>query len=260
MAFEYILYEIQERRALITLNRPEKLNALNPRLWIELAQALQKADLNPEVDLMILTGKGKAFCAGDDIAVLANLDQAGGKDELVFESVFGLVSAIVRLGKPFITAVNGLAYGGGCEITLLSDLAVASDQAVFALPEGRVGVFPLICSVFGPPLLGFKASNELNLLGEPIDARRALELGLVNRVVPHDQLLDAAVEMARVVQKSSPASTRMIKQNSTKILQDYLRDFWIVCNRVWGETLNSEDFKEGAQAFTEKRPPRFTGR
>ena len=143
MAFEHVLYEVEERRALITLDRPQKLNALDPQLWVDLAKALQKADLNPEVDLMILTGNGRAFCAGDDIAVLADLDQAGGKEELVWESVFGLVSAIVHLHKPFLTAVNGLAYGGGCEIALLSDLSVASDQARLrgaGRPGGRLSL------------------------------------------------------------------------------------------------------------------------
>lgn len=260
MEHENIIFEVNEGIAVIRLNRPEKLNALQPSLWVALARALQKADMDPAAQVIVLTGEGKAFCAGDDIAVLANLERDGGHNELVFESVFGLVSAIVYLRKPFIVAVNGLAYGGGCEIALLADLVIASEQAVFAVPEARVGIFPLICTVFGPYLLGLKASNELCMLCEAISARRAQELGLVNRIAPHDQVMDTALEMARTIQKSSPLSISMIKQNASRMLAERLHDFWTICNRTVGETFNSEDFKEGSSAFTQKRQPRFVGR
>jgi enoyl-CoA hydratase/3-hydroxyacyl-CoA dehydrogenase len=253
-------YEIGHGIGILTIDRPEKLNCLNLRLWKDIRYALKEGDENQDVHVQIITGSGRAFCAGDDISLLTQCqDDEIGRD-LLLDCIYGLVDAIVHLQKPLIAAVNGYAYGGGGEIVLLSDLAVASEKALFAQPEGRIGAWPMIFATFGPFLLGPKASNELNMVCEPISAQRALALGLVNRVVPHDEVMSSAVEMANHVIKSSPVSLKIIKETSQRIMGEKLYDFWISQIRSLKEAARSADWMEGAKAFMEKRPPQFVGR
>ena len=259
MQYSCVLYEVRDRIAFITLNRPDKLNSLTQVFWKEIRQALEAGDQNPEVYVHIITGSGRAFCAGDDISVLARLQDPADADDLFVNCIYALVDAIAHLRKPMISAVNGFAYGGGCELVLLSDLAVASEKAMFALPEGRIGAFPAIFSAFGPALLGLKVTNELSLLGEPVSAQRAFDIGLVNRVVPHEELIETATTTAEQLIKSSPVALRIIKETSSKILGDNLHHFWVSCQRFAREVARTDDFLEGATAFMEKRSPRFVG-
>lgn len=259
MKYKHLRYEIDERIGILTINRPEKLNCLNQQLWKDIQHALKEGDENPVVHAQIITGSGRAFCAGDDISLLTQvLDVKIGKD-LLLDCIYGLVDTIIHLQKPLIAAVNGYAYGGGGEIVLLSDLAVASEKALFAQPEGRIGAWPMIFSTFGPFLLGLKVSNELNMVCEPISAQRALAIGLINRVVPHDDVMSCAVEMARNVIKSSPVSLKIIKETSQRIMGEKLYDFWISQIRSLKEASRSSDWMEGATAFMEKRSPQFVG-
>lgn len=255
-----LLFETKERIGILTINRPDKLNALDQALWKAIRQALKEGDENPDVDVQILTGTGRAFCVGDDIDVLTQMqDPKIGKD-LMLDCIYGLTDTIIHLQKPLIAAVNGYAYGGGCELVLLSDLAVASEKAAFAQPEGRIGAWPMIFSTFGPALVGLKISNELTMLGEPISAQRALSIGLINRVVAHEDLMAGAIQMARELMKSSPISLKIIKETSAKILGERLYDFWISQLRTFKEIARTEDFFEGATSFVEKRPPHFKGK
>jgi enoyl-CoA hydratase/3-hydroxyacyl-CoA dehydrogenase len=256
----FVLYSIQDRIGTLTLNRPDKLNSLDQALWKKVRQVLKDGDNNEDVQVQVVTGTGRAFCAGDDISVLTQMqDPETGKD-LMLDCIYGLVDTIIHLQKPLVAAVNGYAYGGGCELVLLSDLAIASEKATFAQPEGRIGAWPMIFATFGPALVGPKISNELCMLGEPVSADRALAIGLINRVVPHDALMPSAIEMARQLMKSSPISLKIIKETSAKILGERLYDFWISQLRTLKEVSRAEDFSEGAVAFVEKRPPRFKGR
>lgn len=257
--YKDLRYEIEDGVGIATINRPKKLNCLDQRLWKDLQHALGQGDQHPEVHVQIITGSGRAFCAGDDISILTQvLDVEIGRD-LLLACIYGLVDTIVHLQKPLLSAINGYAYGGGCELVLLSDLAVASEKALFALPEGRIGAWPMIFATFGPFLLGSKVSNELTMIGEPVSAQRALSMGLINRVVPHDDLLSSAVEMAKRVVKSSPVSLKIIKETSQRIMGERLYDFWISQIRSLKETSRSSDWLEGATAFMEKRPPQFSG-
>jgi enoyl-CoA hydratase/3-hydroxyacyl-CoA dehydrogenase len=260
MSYSSLLLEVQEKIAIITLNRPEKLNCLDQTGWKELRNALKEGDDRPDVEVQIITGAGRAFCAGDDISLLTQVSDVALCKDLMLDCIYGLTDTILHLQKPLIAAVNGYAYGGGCELVLLSDLAVASDKALFAQPEGRIGAWPMIAATFGPLLLGNKQANELIMLGEPISAERALAIGLVNRVVAHENVMPATMEMASQLMKSSPVSLKIIKETSVKMLGECLYDFWISQIRTVKEVSRTEDFVEGAVAFMEKRPPRFKGR
>jgi len=259
MNYKYLLYDVKEHIAFITLNRPEKLNALTKDFWREIRQSLEAGEKNEDVIVHIITGKGRSFCAGDDIAVLTQLESLADAEDLFTNCIYGLVDAIIHLKKPLISAVNGFAYGGGCELVLLSDLAVASEKATFSLPEGRIGAFPAIFSVFGPAIIGLKRSNELTQLGEPISAQQAVDFGLVNRRVPHHKFLEEAVQMAKHIMKASQTSQKIIRETSSRILWNSLYDFRIACHRFAGEVARNNDFLEGATAFVEKRTPKFIG-
>jgi len=259
MGYQHLLYHVEDRIAWITLNRPEKLNALSRPLWKELQKALQEADASKEVSIIALTGSGRAFCAGDDIGELTQLQDPKDAEDLFLGCIYGLVNGLFRLQKPLLSAVNGLAFGGGCELVLLTDVAVASENARFAQPEARIGAWPPIFAVFGPPMVGIKATQELLLTAEPISSQRALEIGLINRVVPQDQLHETTVEIARSIMKSSPGSIRIIKETVNQALGDHLYDFRITCQRFLYEVAKTKDFLEGAKAFMEKRPPLFQG-
>ncbi len=258
--YKHLLYDVNDGIGIITINRPDKLNCLDQQLWKDIQHALKEGDENPDVGVQIITGSGRAFCAGDDIAILTRMSDPKVSKDLLFDCIYGLYSTIILLQKPLIAAVNGHAYGGGCEIVLLSDLAVASERAVFAQPEARIGAWPMVFATFGPSLLGQKASNEFTMLCEPVSAQRALSLGLVNRVVPHEKLMETTLEIAGKVMLSSPVSLKIIKETSSRIMGELLYDFWIAQLRSMKEVSKTEDWVEGAVAFLEKRPPRFKGR
>lgn len=258
--YDHLSHEIRDGIGIITIDRPEKLNCLDRSLWKDIQHALRAGDANPDVQAQIITGTGRAFCAGDDIALLTEVSDHQLMKDLLIDCIYGLFSVMILLQKPLIAAVNGYAYGGGCEITLLSDLAVASDRAVFAQPEGRIGAWPMALATFGPYLIGLKAVNELAMVGEPVSAQQALSFGLINKVVPHERLMESAVELAGKVMKSSPAALKIIKETSANILGERLYDFWISQLRSLKECSRTEDWLEGANAFIEKRPPLFRGR
>jgi enoyl-CoA hydratase/3-hydroxyacyl-CoA dehydrogenase len=259
MDYQYLLSRTEDRVAWITLNRPEKLNSLNKPLWKELQKALQEADAAGDVSVIALTGNGRAFCAGDDISELTRLQDPKDAEDLFLNCIYGLVNCIFHLQKPLLSAVNGLAYGGGCELVMLTDIAVASELARFAQPEARIGAWPPIFAVFGPPMVGIKATQELLLTTEPISSKRALEIGLINRVVAPDQLKEETVGITHQIMRSSPASLRIIKETVNQALGRHLYDFWITCQRFLHEVAKTKDFLEGATAFTEKRTPLFRG-
>jgi enoyl-CoA hydratase/carnithine racemase len=260
MGDQDLLYRVENQVAWITLNRPGKLNALDRPLWKEARKAFQRADSANDVRVMVLTGSGRAFCAGDDIAELTAAQDPEIAKDLFLNCMYALVDTICRTEKPLIAAVNGLAYGGGCELVLISDMAIASDEAKFALPEARIGAWAPIFSVFGPSVVGHKAAHEMLMSTEPISARRAMELGLVNRVVPPDQVREATMELAAKIKVSAPTSLRITKETVNLDMVKHLSEFYIACKRFWHETSKTQNYMEGASAFLEKRPPQFKGR
>jgi len=209
MAFENLLYEVRDRIAFITINRPDKLNALNRKTVQELDRAVSDAGGDPNVMAVIITGSGqKAFVAGADIAELAQQTPLGGKDY----SIYGqeVLSRLESLGKVVIAAVNGFALGGGCELALACNLRVASENAKLGLPEVTLGIIP----GFGgtqrlPRIVGKGKALELILSGEMIDAREAHRIGLVNRLAPEGQAVAEAEKLARTIMTRGPLALRM---------------------------------------------------
>jgi crotonobetainyl-CoA hydratase len=259
-------YEVSEGIGIITLNRPEALNAINAALSSDVGNALEAAAADPAVQVVIVTGRGRAFCVGAD---LKELDQkrsleAAGHPEWGFA---GLVQHWVD--KPVIAAVNGFALGGGTEIVLAADLAVAADTAVFGLPEVKVGLLATAGGVVRlQQQIPLKRALELTLTGDHIDAGTALELGLVNRVVPVERVLDEALALAGRIASNAPLSVRHTKRMIHRTWRggsDWNpawtgEDPWQVNAEAMATVFATSDAAEGTRAFSEKRPPRWEGR
>lgn len=253
------LYEVVDRVGVITLNRPESMNAVNGALSTAVGEALEAAAGNPQVRAVVVTGAGRAFCAGADLKAIAS----GGSifaDEHPEWGFAGLVQHWID--KPTIAAVNGYAMGGGSELALACDLVVASSEATFGLPEVRRG---LIAAAGGVVRLHqqipIKRALELALTGQPIDAETAAVWGLVNRVVAPDQVMSAALELANQIASNAPTAVRQTKR---VIHETAGRDWdatwgtgdpWQVSNDAIMTVFGSPDAFEGPRAFAEKRDP-----
>ena len=247
--------------AIITLNRPRALNAVNADLAAAVGAALEELDADDDLSVGIVTGAGRAFCAGADLKAInsgASVAAPGHEDW----GFAGLVQHYVR--KPLIAAVNGFAFGGGSEIMLACDLAVLSEDAAIGLPEVKRG---LIAGAGGlihlPRQLPFKLAMEAALTGEPIAADEALRWGLVNRVVPTDQVLATAIELGRSLQRNAPLalqSTKRVMHRAAGQGAQWNDDVWQLQDSEMSALLTTQDVAEGTAAFAEKRPPVWTGR
>ncbi|HET7875729.1 MAG TPA: enoyl-CoA hydratase/isomerase family protein [Methylomirabilota bacterium] len=260
MSYETLLVEVGDGVARMTLNRPEVRNALNPTMVRELEAALDALERDPGARVIVLSGAGdKAFCAG------ADLRGAGDRGTTLQarESFGGLpriLEAMARMRTPIIAQVHGFALAGGCGLAAGCDIVVASDDAVFGLPEIKVGVLPLI--VMAPILraVGRKRGMLMILTGEQVPAREAYEMGLVSRVVPRAELDPVVRALARTLAGLSPTALGLAKEAAATSLEmdyagalRYLRELTTL-------VFLSDDAKEGIAAFFEKRPPRWTGR
>ena len=253
MEFEHIIYKKKDKVLWLTLNRPEVLNALNRAMWRELTEALDLAEKDDGVRVVIITGAGRAFCAGDDINDLATIKDAFDA-KAYFKEIAEAVRKVQCFRKPVIAAVNGLAYGGGCEMTLVCDVVIASENARFAQPEGKIGAWPPLAAVRLPSIIGKTKAMEIMLTGEPIDAEEAERIGLINKVVPSAKLEEAATEMAKKIVRVAPLSAELIKTTVNKKIED-MEDVVDATAMLF----SSEDLREGAMAFLEKRAPVWKG-
>jgi enoyl-CoA hydratase len=243
--------------ALVTLDRPEALNALSFDLLDELADALAALDADPSCRAIVLTGSGRAFAAGADIVELAPQTYASLRDGHRFD-VWDKLAAV---GLPMIAAVRGVALGGGCELAMTCDMIVAAEDARFGQPEIRLGVMP---GAGGTQRLtraiGKARAMELILTGEPIDARLALSLGLVNRVVPAEATVDAALELAARIATMPPLAIRAAKAAVRGAHEDALAAGLTAERDTFFRLFDTADQSEGMAAFTEKRSPTWSGR
>ena len=249
-----VIYEIQDGIAYITLNRPEKLNAINPEMRELLWDAFQDVKNNPEVRCAIVTGRGRAFSTGHDLVAMANARANEGP------STGDLYVEQSKIWKPIISAINGICLAQGCGIALGSDIRIASSEARFGWPQAKRG----ISSVSGPALLSQVVPRniafEFLFTGEFVDAQKALELMLVNYVVPPDAVMPRAQEMAQKITANAPLSLAAIKETSIKGAEMNLEQRVAYAQQKRDEVLLTEDAQEGVRAFAEKRPPVWRGR
>lgn len=244
---------------IVTINRPERMNALHPPGNAELGEVFDEFENNPDLWVAIITGEGeRGFCAGNDLRYQAE----GGEMSARHPSGFGGLTSRWSLTKPVIAAVNGVAMGGGFEIALACDLIIASETARFALPEPKVGLAALAGGVHRlPRQIGLKRAMGMMLTGRHVPAAEGLELGFVNEVVAPDQLLDRARAWAAMILECSPMSIRATKQAALHgfeaggVQAAYEGKYEAV-----SALFKSEDFVEGPRAFSEKRAPEWTGR
>ncbi|RJP60935.1 MAG: enoyl-CoA hydratase [Ignavibacteriales bacterium] len=257
MEFKSLLVEIKNTIAIVTINRPEKLNALNKETLQELNELFDKVKTDDNIDCVIITGAGeKAFVAGADISELNSQNGISGEKFAEFgQSVF---NNIENLGKPVIAAVNGFALGGGCELSLACHIRLASDKAKFGQPEVNLGVIPGYGGTQRlAKLINTGRAMEYILTGDMIDAHEAFRIGLVNRVYNSDELIPKAFELAeKIVSKGQLAvrlSVKAIKASEKMSLLEGL----MYESSLFGLACGTEDFKEGTKAFLEKRKPNF---
>lgn len=259
-----ILFETSDDIALITLNRPDRLNALSYALINRLMAVLDAIETDASVRAVILTGAGeRAFSAGADIHEFATSVRHG-RDTAVRDFVRrgqAMTARLEAFRKPVIAAVNGLAFGGGCEITEAVHLAIASERAQFAKPEIKLGMPP----TFGgtqrlPRLAGRKRALELLLTGNPFTPAHALEIGLINKVVPHDALLPAARELAAGIIRHSPLAVGAVITAVSRGLNMGIGEGLQVESEQFAALVPSHDLGEGLDAWIERRPPRYAGR
>ena len=275
MGYEQILYEVKDRVATVTLNRPEKLNAWTRQMGREVRQAMDDAARDEGVRVIVLTGAGRGFCAGADMGLLSGISGAGAiPDEPQSASPPSPTDASVRsdfrgpyayfptLPKPVVAALNGATAGLGLVVALYCDVRMASDAAVFTTAFARRGLIAEHgISWMLPRLIGLPAALDLMLSARKVDAAEALRMGLVSRVTPPAELMDAARTYAReLADLVSPRSMAVMKRQLWEAQFQSLAEATAVADEEMLQSFTSEDFREGVAHFVEKRPPRFTGR
>jgi len=255
MAYQNIILEKEENVATITFNRPDAMNALNNQTRAEFAAAIAEVATDNEIKVLILTGSGKAFVAGSDIKEFSQTTP------YVAHNIHRLGEMVEKLEKPVIAAVNGFCLGGGNEIAMGCDIIIASEKAKFGQTEVNIGIIPGGGGTQRlPRLIGMCRAKELIYTGDIIGAEEAYRLGLVNRVVPVDQLMPVAKELAKKIATKSAAALKLAKTAINRGMQTNLESGLKYEYELYSLALSLEDRVEGVNAFLEKRTPKFVGR
>ncbi|MBK9155244.1 MAG: enoyl-CoA hydratase/isomerase family protein [Chloracidobacterium sp.] len=264
MSFDTVNYSFNGSVATVQMNRPEALNALSLQLSLDLRAAIEKAR-EDGARAVILTGSGRAFCSGGDLREMRAMGEKEGNIEAFLDSPLKSLHDVILLIRetpvPFIAAVNGVCAGAGTNFALACDLVLAADDASFNEAFVRIGLSP-DCggSFFLPRVVGEKIATELFMTGGTIDAKRAAELGMINRVVPAADLLDEAGKLAAQLAAGPTGSYGRIKRMMNATFSNDLRSQLDLEAQCQLESGKAADFKEGVNAFFEKRPPKFTGK
>jgi enoyl-CoA hydratase len=257
MNYTTLLFEVKDRVGIVTINRPDKLNALNAIAKAELRDLFTSLRTDPAVDVVIVTGAGeKAFVAGTDIGELTVLDRESG--ETFAEKGQEVFDLIESLGKPVIAAVNGYALGGGCELALACHIRIASEKAKFGQPEVSLGIIPGYGGTQRlPRLVGRGMALEMILSGVQVDANEALRAGLVNKVVPPADLMTRTMSVARLIASVGQVAVRHALEAVNVVDGTTLEEGLKREAELFGACCASGDFKEGTEAFMQKRKPVF---
>ncbi|MCD8174453.1 MAG: enoyl-CoA hydratase/isomerase family protein [Phascolarctobacterium sp.] len=254
-----VLLAVKNSVATITLNRPQSLNSMNDALIDGLHEVLCKVEKDAEIKCAVLTGNGKAFCAGGDLPFLESIDTIAGKKAFIAK-VGAVAKRITAIEKPFIAMVNGVAAGAGVNLMLACDLIYATDKARFAQSFAKVGLIPDCGGLyFLPKCIGVHKAKELMFTADLIDAATAEKIGMLNHVCEDGKLEDAVYAMAKRLAESAPLSIGLIKKylNNTGLILD---DVLTIEETTQSLLMGSEDCKDGITAFKEKRNPTFTGK
>jgi enoyl-CoA hydratase len=255
--YELILVEKTDGVGLITLNRPQALNALNMQVMFEVTGALHALDLDDEIGCVVITGSQKAFAAGADVKEMQNFEFS----DALLGDIFAGWEAMGAIRKPIIAAVSGYALGGGCELAMMCDFIIAAENAQFGQPEITLGIIP---GIGGTQRLaravGKAKAMEMCLTGRRIDAAEAERIGLVARVVPTERLMDEAMKSARTIASMPRAATLLAKECVNRAQESSLSDGVRFERRAFHALFATHDQKEGMAAFVEKRKPLFKGR
>lgn len=263
MTFETVIYQLSDDVATIQMNRPEALNALSLQLSKDLAAAIERA-IADKARAVVLTGSGRAFCSGGDLREMQKIGQAEGRIEAFLDEPLKALHDVIRLIRetpiPFVAAVNGVCAGAGTNFALACDLVIAAEEATFNEAFVRIGLSPDCGGTFFlPRAIGEKLAVEMLMTGESVSVERAAQFGMINRVVPAENLMTDALVLAGKLAKAPTGAIgrikRMINASYSNTLSQQL-DLEAECQIESGR---SDDFKEGVAAFFEKRPPNFTG-
>lgn len=253
--------EVQDHVAVITINRPEAMNAINQEVWQSIGQALEAIENDSDIYVAIITGEGKAFCAGADLKAVSRGEQIvpEGGDKWGFAGI-----AQHHISKPIIAAVNGFALGGGTEIALACDLVVADESATLGLPEVKRG---LVAGAGGlirlPRQIPQKVANYYILTGKRISIEEGVRWGLINEVAPAGQVVEVAKRLAQEIVENAPLAVSVSKeviQHSLDATVNFPPTAWELSEQFMGKIMNSQDLIEGTRAFAEKRKPVWTGK
>ena len=261
--FETVKYELNETTAIITMNRPEALNALSLQLTVDLRSAIEKA-VEDKARAIIITGEGRAFCSGGDLRQMQQMWRKEGRIEAFLEEPLKVLHDLIRLIRetpiPFLAAVQGVCAGAGTNIALACDLVFAADHASFNEAFVRIGLSP-DCggSFFLPRAVGEKLAAELMMTGDTVSAEKAVQIGMINRVVEAEVLMEETLQTAKKLALAPTASIGRIKQMLNASFSNDLAQQLDLEHKLQIESGKGNDFKEGVTAFFEKRQPNFTG-
>ncbi len=249
-----VLFEKIDRIVIAKLNRPKALNALNSELMYELIAGLLKYDASPNIGCFIITGNNNAFCAGADIKEMAQKDFTA----MFNEDYFGYWEMFSRIKTPIVAAVNGYAFGGGCELAMMCDIIYASENAQFGQPEIKLGVIPGIGGTQRlTRLIGKSKAMEIILTGKTITAKEAEKIGLATQILPIENFLEHSIEKAQLIASYSKTALKAAKEATNQALESSLKDGIVFERKLFHSLFHTQNQTEGMNAFLEKRTPKF---
>jgi 2-(1,2-epoxy-1,2-dihydrophenyl)acetyl-CoA isomerase len=261
--YETLIWEVREHTGILTLNRPDRLNAIDTVMRKEIESLMRKVEADPNVWNIVLTGNGRGFCSGADLKARDEEDKTGKANSAAAQPMFetSLYYPLVfgELTKPVIAAVNGVTRGAGCNMAFSADFRIASEKANFGCNFVDRGLMGEMSAFYLPRMVGMAVANEICLLGEPFDAAQAKTWGLVNAVVPHDRLLDEALALAAKLSRKAPLAVRMTKVALHHAFDTTAEHFLDMQNTMNNKLRATADAKEALRAFIEKRPAQFKG-